>query len=76
MNVPEKLRRRCAASVNEGGGSVRRAKLTSDDERDSGGGGLVGKKVKYATVIIDPNSARADHGSRGLWRSRTVVCSL
>jgi len=49
--------------------------VSSDDERGGGGGGgLVGKKVKYATTIIDPNSARADHDSRGLWRSRTVVC--
>jgi len=49
--------------------------VSSDDERRSGGGGgLVGKKVKYPTAIIDPNSARADHDSRGLWRSRTVVC--
>lgn len=52
------------------GRSVRRAEGRTENWRWSRR--WVGReKVLYATTIIDPTSARADHDSRGSWRSRT-----
>jgi len=71
---PEKHSRRRALAKTDVRCEELNSLVPSDDERGSGdGGGLVGKKVKYTTLIIDPNSARADRDSRGLWRSRTVL---